>query len=92
MLASTERRKRTLEEKKEYHRQYAQKRRDELKSKLGTTYSTEQKNYIYNYYEKVRSLCGKAPRSTNSFRIRDYVAQKDILILRVEKSGVNSSF
>ena len=68
----SERRKRTIEEQREYQRLLAQKYRDELKEKYGTTYTTAQKSYILNYNAKVKKLSGKLPSSRNPFRIRAY--------------------
>ena len=68
----SERRKRTIEEQREYQRLLAQRYRDELKEKYGTTYTSAQKSYILNYNAKVKKLSGKLPSSRNPFRIRAY--------------------
>ena len=74
----SERRKRTIEEQREYQRLLAQKYRDELKEKYGTTYTTAQKSYILNYNAKLKKLSGKLLSSRNTFRIRAYKESMEV--------------
>ena len=74
----SERRKRTIEEQREYQRLSAQKYRDELKEKYGTTYTSAQKSYILNYNAKLKKLSGKLLSSRNPFRIRAYKESMEV--------------